>query len=261
MPAWEPSWNLYMANVDGTPHSFVLDMAAAEHAPVATHPLRVQVRVRMARARSDGLRDASEMDALGKVEDTIVARVVEALQGIYVGRFLGAGFVTFVFYVPERADSVDQAIADLDLRATVRPLGPYEPEWLSEVDTGWTFYLEFLYPDPVSFERMLNRDQLRHREELGDCLDLPRTIDHLVVFTSREAADGASRALASAGFQCDPVQESAADDGGSPDFRLEVHRDERLDDNRPDAFCAEIRALVAPFDGDYDGWGGPIVKP
>jgi hypothetical protein len=68
------------------------------------------------------------------------------------------------------------------------------------------------------------------------------------------------RTLAAAGFRCDPVRESAGAGGRRPDFRLEFHRDEPLDGNRPDAFCAEIRALIAPFEGDYDGWGGPIVK-
>jgi hypothetical protein len=194
------------------------------------------------------------------VEDAIVARVEEALGSIYVGRFLGAGFVTFVFYAPERAGSIDQAIASLDLPSAVRPSGPYEPEWLSEADEAWSFYLEFLYPDPVSLEMMLNRDQQRHREKLGDCLEMPRTIDHLVVFSSREAAEGATQALTAAGFRCDPVRESARSGAGQTDFRLEFHRDERLDGDRPDAFCAEIRGVIAPFDGDYDGWGGLIVK-
>jgi hypothetical protein len=160
----------------------------------------------------------------------------------------------------ERASSIDQAIADLDLASSVRPFGPYEPEWLSQIDTAWSFYLEFLYPDPVSRERMLNRDQLRHRRKLGDCLEVPRTIDHLVVFASREAADRAAHALGAAGFRCDPVRESAAGDGGQQDFRLEFHRDDSLDEDRPDAFCAEIRELIEPFDGDYDGWGALIVK-
>jgi hypothetical protein len=260
MPAWEPSWNVYMANANDAPHTFVLDMAAARHAPVETHPRRVQIRVRMARPRPDGLRDGSEAEALGKVEDAIVALVEEALQGIYVGRFLGAGFVTFVFYVPERAGNIGQAIAGLDLAAAVRPFGPYEPQWLSEIDAAWRFYLEFLYPDPVSREMMLNRDQLRHRQKAGDCLEAPRTIDHLVVFASREAADGATRALDAAGFRCDPVRESAGGHGRRPDFRLEFRRDEPLDGDRPDAFCAEIRAIIEPFEGHYDGWGGPIVK-
>ncbi len=200
-----------MANVDDVPHSFVLDMAAAQHAPVASHPHRVQIRVRMTLPRPDGLRHGSEAEALGKVEDAIVRRVEEALGGIYVGRFLGAGFVTFVLYVPERAGSIDQAIASLDLASAVRPFGPYEPEWLSEADQAWRFYLEFLYPDPVSREMMLNREQVQHRVKLGDCLEMPRTI-------------------------------------------------ERLDGDRPDLFCAEIRELIAPFEGDYDGWGGVIVK-
>jgi hypothetical protein len=249
-----------MANANGVPHSFVVDMGAAPHAPVRSHPRRVQVRVRMAHPRPDGLRDVSELEALGKVEDAIVARVEEGLEGIYVGRYLGAGFVTLVFYVPEPAASIDDELENLDLEAAVRSFGPYTPQSASAIDAAWSFYLEFLYPDEVSLQQMLNRDQLRHREELGDCLDVPRTIDHLVVFASRVAADGAARALAAAGFRVDPVRESTEGQPPRTTFRLEFHRDERLDGNRPDAFCADIRALIAPFDGDYDGWGAAVVK-
>jgi regulator of RNase E activity RraB len=38
------------------------------------------------------------------------------------------------------------------------------------------------------------------------------------------------------------------------------HRDDSLADGRPDDFVAEIFELLAPFDGDYDGWGATHIQ-
>jgi hypothetical protein len=72
---WEPELDFYLAQIGESPVSFVIDMAAARHAPLATHTLRVEVRVRMRTPRADGLRDASELDALRRVEDQVAARL------------------------------------------------------------------------------------------------------------------------------------------------------------------------------------------
>ena len=75
MREWEPSFDFYMAFVDGAPASFVIDLAA--RAPVDTHPVRLHVRVKMLTPREDGLRDKSEFDALAKLEDEVVGAAVE----------------------------------------------------------------------------------------------------------------------------------------------------------------------------------------
>jgi len=262
MPDWEPQWNTYLARANGAVHSFVLDMGAAAHAPIETHPLRVQVRVKLQRPRPDGLRDATELDAMGKVEDAIVQRFQEKLDALYVGRYVGAGYTTFVFYLPTLLGELRAHVTRLDLARAISDFGPYEPQWLSEDDPGWRFYSEFLYPDETSRESMLNRDQLRQRVEAGDRLEIPRLIDHFAYFTSSEAADAASRALEAAGFSVDPVAPPNVDANGPSreKWGVQFHRVEPLTHGRPDAFCAEIRSLLKPLDGEYDGWGGVVVR-
>ena len=255
---WEQRWNVYMAGVDGTPTSFLLDMGAAAHAPVSTHPLRLQIRVNLLRPRPDGLRDASEMEEMGQMEDALVPRIEHALDAIYVGRFLGGGFTTFVFYVPEAMRPRTK-----DLTGPIGDIGRYKAQWLSEDDPAWGFYADFLYPDARSHERMMNRQQLMEREKIGDQLEIPREIDHFAHFTSRESAEAAAVALRGAGFRIEPVADPRAasgDDPGDDRWAVSFHRDEALTDGRPDAFCEEIRALIEPHDGDYDGWGGVVVK-
>lgn len=248
-----------MARIGGAPASFALDMAAARFAPVATHPLRVQIRVKLLRPRPDGLRDGSELEAMGIVEDTLVPRMESSLDAIYVGRFVAEGSTTFVFYAPEAASPKTKGMPGL-----IGDLGAYTAEWLSENDPEWGAYREFLFPDPMTQERMMNAAQLRQRTEIGDSLDVPREIDHFARFASQANAEAAAKALRAAGFRVDEVaapRPAEGDDPGDDLWSLHFHRNERLDGHRPDAFCAEIRGILAPHHGDYDGWGGPVVKP
>ena len=249
MPNWEPGFNVYMANVGGAPTSFVVDMNAAPHAPVKTHPCRIQVRVALLRPAPNGLRDASELEPMGKVEDTICARLEAALQALYVGRTLGAGWVTMFFYTPA-ADTKP------DFAKVIGPLGDYEAQWLTEDDPEWSCYLEFLYPDENSREQMSNRAQIEQRQKIGDKLEAEREIDHFAIFGSLEKATAARAALIAKGFRASEPSPR----GEEGEHTLEFHRVDALSHGRPNVFCAEIRGILAPFEGDYDGWGAIIVK-
>lgn len=249
MAGWTPSFDVYMAVVDDAPTSFVVDMGAAGHAPLASHPVRIQVRSALLRPLSNGLRDASEVDSLGELEDAIVERLASAVDAVYVGRFLGAGEVTFVLYAPE-------GTSDDDLTAPLGALGDYRARWDAEEDAGWSTYFEFLYPDEASHLSMMNRQQLAQRREMGDRLDVPREIDHFAVFPSLAQANAAAVTLGDAGFRVSNVEQG--EDGET--FGVQFHREETLDGDKADAFCEEILDLVEPHDGDYDGWGGAVIK-
>ncbi len=250
MASWESAFNMYMANVGGAPTSFIVDMNAAPHAPKATHPLRIQLRVPLLRPLPNGLRDASELEPMGKVEDTICARLEAALQAIYVGRTLGAGYVTFFFYAPPAGDE------KTDFAKVIGPLGEYKVQWLTEEDPKWSSYLDFLYPDEPSREQMTNRAQLEQRQKIGDNLDAERDIDHFAIFGSLEQASAAGVALIEKGFRAGEPSPR----GEEGQHTLEFHRRDALSLGRPNVFCAEIRAILAPFAGEYDGWGAVVVK-
>ena len=243
-----------MARVDGAPASFVLDMAAGPHAPLASHPVRLQVRVEMLVEREDGLRDPEEVDALGALEDAVAERLAAAFDSVYVGRFVARGYTTLVFYLPPPSASFDD-----ELPAALGDLGDYDAEWLTEDDPKWSFYLEFLYPDPSSIQRMANRRVLAALEEHGDDPTAPRTLDHVANFATRQQALDAAGALRAAGFTTSDVADGGPDDAEDR-FRLEFRRADALAGGRADEVTFESLASLDPFDGSYDGWGALVVK-
>ncbi len=245
-PPWEPSFNFYLSELEGGPVSFVLDMNAQT---LPSHPVRLQVRVGLLSPRDDGLRDSSELDVMGHIEDQIVDRLAAALDALFVGRFITAGATVFVFYAPSAA-KVDQCVGLIGPLAT-----GYEAQWRSEEDPTWRFFHEFLYPDRYSFQSMMNRSLLTQLEEAGDMLTASRVVDHFMLLPSMVEAEQASAALVAKGFRVDPLKVMA-----SGQYGLEAHRHDSLADQRPDHFVREILDIVLPLNGSYDGWGCVTVR-
>ncbi len=254
---WEPELDFYLAQIGESPVSFVIDMAAARHAPLATHTLRVEVRVRMRTPRADGLRDASELDALGEVEDQVAARLEAAVGAIYVGRFVARGYTTLVAYAPESAAGLLS-----DVGALIGSLGVYSSEWRVAPDPEWKLYFEFLYPDVYSRQFMQNRRLVQVIAEHGDKLEVPRMVDHTVFFASAERAQEAANELVRLEFEVQAA-ELVLDDDGKPRqpeaWMLSFRRKDSIEQRRIDEICAEVLDVILPLDGIYDGWGAPLV--
>lgn len=70
---WTQHFDFYVAVDDGQPVSVVVDMAAIEHVPVASHPTVLLVRVPMKNPYPNGLRSDAEFDAMSAVEDVLVS--------------------------------------------------------------------------------------------------------------------------------------------------------------------------------------------
>src|SRR5438105_2613950 len=101
MPAnWTEEFDAYLVQVQGAPGVITVDLGAARHAPLASHGVRAQVRVKMVRPRPDGLRSDEESKALFALEDRLVETAGRTRDAIYVGRVVTHGICDFFFYVP-----------------------------------------------------------------------------------------------------------------------------------------------------------------
>lgn len=250
MARWEPDFDVYFSQIEDRPASFVIDLAAGTHAPVATHPVRLTLRIPMKIPRPDGLRHRDEMDALGALEDRFVAALEQGVDAIYVGRVVHGGMTTMYLYVPaQHRAALDQ------LPSITGSPGDYEPSWSIADDADWGAYLEFLAPGPYDRQTIWNRRLLQVFAEKGDRADQPREVDHLAFFPSREAAERAGEALRTAGFRTDEIDEQA-----ERGFGLQFHRDDHLGEGRADEFVFEILDIVLEEEGSYDGWGAMHVS-
>ncbi len=244
---WQSGFDVYSAEVEGGRALFLVDLNAEEHAPVESHPVRLQIRVPLLRPREDGLRADDEADALYALEDHLVGVVERTQAGIYVGRYAARGALSFVFYVPGGAPrGLVEALGDLT---------PYSAQIATASDADWSFFFEILMPSEYSMQEIQNRRVLAHMQELGDRLELPRELDHFALFDGLEQAARASAALRRAGFR---VDEMAADGEGR--VAVQFHREDMIAGGRADEVSYEILDIVLEEGGEYEGWGAPLVR-
>jgi regulator of RNase E activity RraB len=239
---WEPRFEFYFSEHDGCPFSSFIDLEARKHAPLASHPVALRARLQMRDPRPDGLRSAAEAPALFEFEDSLVARLAEALDSIYVGRRVGDGRTELLLYVPPSTDAEPAAIA--------ADLEPYDVSFTRVLDRSWAHYAE-LYPDARQWRQIMDRRVLEALQERGDQPEVPREVDHMVYFDERTAAETAARALTERGFEFfdEPVKEREGK------FALAFHRKETCAFPDVQRFVSEILDVVIPLGGNYDGWG------
>lgn len=247
-PALPQDWDFYEGAASSGRAIVLINLGARARAPVPSHPLRVQLRTRMQRPGEDGLREPDEAPALFALEDRLVAALTGHADAHFVARVVAFGCTEWFFYLPAgRADGARQALRDLG------SLAPYALEWLAEDDASWDEYAA-LYPNRYALQTIHNRRLQQSMEAQGDRLEVPREVDHVAFFPSREQADAASAALAKAGFRVDAPSEHA------PKWGLEFHRSQRCDGAAPDEFVFEVLDLLEPFGGEYDGWGSHLQR-
>ncbi len=245
---WKEEFDFYEARATKGRALVSLDLAAGAHAPVTSHPVRLQFRVKMLKPREDGLRSAEEADALFALEDKLVAVALEKLDAIYVARAVAYGYSEFYFYVP--------AVHRNAAPSLLGESAPYALEFHAEVDADWERYHQ-LYPDKFSYQHMMNRRVLQQLELAEDDLTKSREIDHMAFFPSELQAKAAAEALAEAGFRVDAPR---APEKAEHPWALEFHRDDACADGEADEFVDEVMELIEPHEGDYDGWGCPVQK-
>jgi len=246
---WDQDFDAYLTFLDETPASFIVDLAAAAHGPVEALARRIQIRVPLLEPRDDGLRDASEVELLARVEDGICELLEQRCGARFLGHVISEGVLHVVCYADgARIDDEASLLDGLDA-------GGYDIAWLVEDDPEWEMYFEFLFPDPLDFQLIQNRRMLERFADEGDQLSAERIVDHAALFDDRSAIEPAAAALREEGFE---VDEPILDEGMR--WVLGFHRPERLDEGRTDGFCLEILELLEPFDCLYDGWGAPLIR-
>lgn len=246
MAPWEQDFDFYLAELDGAPASFLVDLAVRDHAPLASHPLLLTLRIPMLAPREDGLRHSDELVALGSIEDRSVERLGGDHDAIYVGHLVHDGVTTLFHYLP-----AGRGRAASDLLAAVGPLPEgYAATASVDDDPDWK-QARAMVPDTLAEQTIWNRRLLRILADGGDALEIAREVDHMAYFPTRSAADRAADDLRASGFRVDDARESDDEE----EWTLAFHRDDVLADGRPDQFVAEIFAILDRHHGRYDGWG------
>ncbi len=248
---WREGFDFYMVEFEDGPASIMVDMAAALHVPVPSHPDLLIVRMRMQRPQESGLRSAEEAQRLFGVEDAVIA-ALRLRDGLFVGRVVRAGSSDLFFYLPS---GVTRESVEPQLRVACQE---YPPSLSLASDPEWTSYFEILFPDRRDQQRMVNRRLCERLQEQGDRPGLRRPVDHRALFPGEISAGAAVESLRAEGFQVDDPSPPPPQSGHQM-WALEFHRPESPTQERMDEVTLQVLDLLEGTGAHYDGWNCAAV--
>lgn len=244
-------WDHYLGKADGVPSSIFVDLGISYEAPVPSRSLSLRITVGLTIERPDGLSHEDEAEPLFALEDDLRRVLAETADAVYVGRVTGGGQRQFFYYAHGKA-GLPKALPLLEARHPNYPLRVDAME-----DPGWRVYFEFLYPDRLGRQFILDTHTRRALEEQGDPLITTREVDHYAVFADEEAARGfGHRAVGDLALLLRGV--TRTEKGG---WSVDLVGRHPVDGPTLEPITGRLVRLAEEFCGDYGGWGCMVQKP
>ena len=240
--AGEDQWDFYFCEIDGKPHSTMVNLSLVSIAPLPGLSLFHCLAVTLKRPNpGNGMTTREEFQALRDIDEVIFGSQSEQLK--YVASQTGDGKRKFYFYAANQSRFA--AVKD-----TFKIAFPdYETSDFNFEDGDWQTYFDQLYPNAIGMNEIKNRAVYVQLEANGDDLTVPRTIDHVVLFADRTKAAEFEAAVHSKGFEV-TVRTDATHD---KPYDLLVQRVDAP--TGLDPITLELEALAESLGGTYDGWG------
>jgi hypothetical protein len=240
----EDEWDFYPCLVDDRPASIFLNLRYERDHDARGGDTVAWVRIEMLEPHEHGMGSAAEATCLYPVED----RLIEAAANrglVYVGRLRNDDAWQLTFYGSEEAEqTLATLIEQVDLGARTVEVG-------STGDAEWSYYDEFLVPDPERRQWIHNRRLVETLEEHGDNLATPRRVDHWAYFPTAATRDG---------FVADARDQGFVLEGASRGLDLQlpfganIQRDGSVDLDEIHEVVMSLVELAERHGGYYDGW-------
>ena len=236
-------WNFYIAKVDHKVASIMVDLGIKSQTPIITHPHMGYLRLYLQHSNENGLSSDVEFNKLCEIGDKIEANITPQ-NHLYVGRNTSNGTRDFFFYTHDY-DKLHASIVQV-----MNSFADYEYEIGGREDGKWLTYKEFLYPDPIAYQTMMNRDVCEALKKNGDNLEVERLIDHRAYFKKKSQRLNFEKFLSAQGFliknigRIKPIIGDYFIDFERADIQIEI-----------DNVIMPLFEKIEELQGTYDGWG------
>ena len=171
-------WDFYLTNIDDKPGSIMVDLGLISIAPIQDNETLVWVSVKMNNPKENGLSTSGEIETLGQIEESLVAKLNKKHNCIFAGRATTDGNRDFYFYFS------DTTLYDKSISEAMVQFPKYNYDFGTKADKDWKSYFDFLYPLPKQLQSIQNRNVVEQLENNGDKLKKPRQVDHWIYFKS-----------------------------------------------------------------------------
>ena len=126
-----------------------------------------------------------------------------------------------------------------------------------EEETNWEFYFEFLYPNPYQFQHMRNHSLLETLEDSGDKLEVPRKVEHIILFQNEKMMKRFIKVVKNEGFT---IVEDSYEKSEEGKYVTCISRVDSVDYEAIDDLTDLLLEIAEKFEGEYDGWETIVIE-
>ncbi len=124
-------------------------------------------------------------------------------------------------------------------------------------DSEWSYYFDFLYPNPEQMHWIQNRKVVDSLRSNGDSLQKPRRVDHWAYFNSEETQTDFTNTVQQLGFL---IEEAKCEFENSSPYCVHFYRKDSVELSRIHDTVMSLVELSEQNKGLYDGWETLVVK-
>ena len=243
-------WGFYFCWVDNRPGSIYLDLGLKEIAPIKGKGNIFWVSIPMNDLREDGMSSQEESSKLWEIEDLLVKGMTDNHDVIFAGRLTNNGTRDFYFYFGEEI-LIDRTVSEVMIK-----FPNYEYNFGIKENDNWESYFNFLYPAPRDYQSIMNRRVLEQLEKNGDALTEARLVDHWIYFNSEIDRERFGVEVLMRNFQ---IKDESIGENVEYQYKLVISREDKVGWNEIDEYTIGLWELANEFNGDYGGWGSPVI--
>ena len=248
---YQPNWDFYFTELDGSQASIYLDLGLNRIAPLKDKNYLLTVILTMNDPQENGFSSNGESEKLFKIEDKIADALIEPFNAIFAGRETCDGARIFYFYAPKN-NGVKKAVKDV-----MKAYSDYQFEVYFEEDSKWKQYFKHLYPTNYEMHTIMNRRVVENLRSKDDNLSVPRDVDNYIFFKKEDLKKKFLKEAEKMGYRLSSERTEEKD----TEYPLSVRLTKQLPVTYHDVldFTAELYDLAEQYDGVYDGWETKVI--
>jgi uncharacterized protein (TIGR01619 family) len=245
----DSSWDVYLTMLDNKPAFVSVDSALARAAPLRSHPDLVMCQVPVRSFRDNGLPSEDAFKSIYGFEDRADAIARASDSNIYAGRFGVAEFVTYHYYT----NAAEALIKKFETSSELKAITPFACKAMA--DPQWSYYFDFLYPQPETRNSIENEKVREALRNAGDNGSEPRKVDHYAYFKDLASVEKYAQFVLQHQYAIE--RESTEPDERGQWLLLFSKSQKPIE---IDSETWALRQEAVTLQGIYDGWGCPVVR-
>lgn len=242
----QPAWDFYCCEVDERPAIISLDLNLADGARQPLMPYMVYLSIKLTRTSSEGFPLPSELSSLCRIEDQVLAFLLERTTSAFCGRVTTNGCRDFIFYTKNPSAAI------VVLKTAMRQFENYTFETGWKEDPEWDCYFNFLFPNERELNNIFNQRRIEKMEKTGQQFAETSVVRHKAVFSSIEERDRFILHAIDEYFKIESVV--AKPFGKKEKWEVVIFREEKMVLPKLNSITGDLLEVVKDCNGIYEGW-------